>query len=79
MPKSLCFCFFFLLFWLFIVVYRPSLVVASGLVALQHMESYFPDQGPNLRPLHWWVLNHWTTREVPKRHFGVVAFAPLQY
>ena len=32
----------------------------------QHVGIWFPDQGSNLRPLHWeHSLSHWTTREVP--------------
>ena len=43
----------------------------SGLVAPQHVESLFPNQGlkPNL--LHCrQILNHWTTRESPDFSFS---------
>ena len=30
-------------------------LLSSCLVALQHVGSYFPDQGSNPRPLHWKV------------------------
>ena len=39
---------------------------------MQHMGSQFPDQGWNLRPLHWkHGVNLWTMREVPAMLFFV--------
>ena len=50
--------------------------LSAGLVALQHVGSYFPDWRSNLCPLRWkadsfffslngrQILNHWTTRDV---------------
>ena len=42
----------------------------EGLVALWHVGSEFPDQGSNPHPfIGRWILNHWTTREVPHTAF----------
>lgn len=55
--------FFLWLHWVSIVMHGLSLVEVrwlllswyTGLVALQHIESEFPNQGSNQRPLHWKV------------------------
>ena len=43
-----------------------------GLAALQHVVSYFPDQGSNLRPLHCKVGSEgWTPKDVPSFFFSL--------
>jgi len=40
-----------------VVTLRLSCPAAHGII---------PDQGWNPCPLHWRILNHWTTKEVPQ-------------
>ena len=61
--------FMYFLIWLhWVLVERSSQVqylCCSGLVALQHVESYFLDQELNLCPhIARHIFNHWITREV---------------
>ena len=44
-----------------------SVVVIHGL-SCPTACGIFPNQGSNLCPLYWQILNHWTTREGP--HFA---------
>ena len=62
----LCVCWihFFLRKYLFVCV--GSSLWHVGLIALWHVESLFPNQGLNPHPcIARWILNYWTTREVP--------------
>ena len=64
----------FINIFFFLPFFFPSLLPFLFLSFLppSMWESYFPNQGLNLQPLHWkrWVLtNHWTTREVPSSIF----------
>ena len=44
---------------------------------MQHVGSYFPDQGLNPHPLQWkHSLNHWATRKVPEITFLNACFTP---
>ena len=57
----------FSLLWFLFVEHR-LLSMGAGVVAhgLSCPEAcgIFPDQGLNPCPLHWWILKHWTIREV---------------
>ena len=51
----------------FFVVLRLYLVVASGLVALRRVDLSSPIRDQTGVPyIGRWILNYWTTREVPR-------------
>ena len=54
----------------FLFTYQLLLFLKFFGCALQHVGSYFLDQGLNLCPLHWRrSLNHCTAREAPGDNF----------
>ena len=68
-PRSHCYCFKICIYFFGCIGsqlrHMGSLMQHASSVTLWHVGSQFPEQGSNLHPLHWTILNCWTTREVP--------------
>ena len=68
-PRSHCYCFKICIYFFSCIGSQlrhvGSLMQHASSGTLWHVGSQFPEQGSNLHPLHWTILNCWTTREVP--------------